>query len=181
MRRLLCKDDASGPGLTQLMEELRSLSSELNALELVPCSTLRVTDGHFAAARAAGTSGRPGAGGPAAGASKRMQSPKQHLKWGNSSLLEHTINIALKTRKQDVFLVLGANYQLIYERIAQSNITILNNENWKKGLGSSIAFATHHILESDTNYNATLFMLADQPFIDEYFLKINLMYLGNIQ
>ena len=63
MRRLLCKESVSGPGLTRLMGELGSLSGELCALELVPYSRLRVTDGHFAVARATGPSGRPGAGG----------------------------------------------------------------------------------------------------------------------
>ena len=39
------------------------MSSEVNALEVVPYSRLRITDGYFAVARAAGPSGRPGAGG----------------------------------------------------------------------------------------------------------------------
>ena len=66
---------------------------------------------------------------------------------------------------------MGANYQLITESISKFNIAILNNENWESGLGNSIAFAANHVLQSKSKTDAILFMLADQPFIDEHFLS----------
>ena len=107
----------------------------------------------------------------AAGASKRMQTSKQLLKWGDSTLLGCTIETALKLKIENTYVVLGANYQLIGESISKFNIAILNNENWESGLGNSIAFAVNHILKSNNKTDAILFMLADQPFIDEHFLN----------
>lgn len=107
----------------------------------------------------------------AAGASNRMDEPKQLLKWGNSTLLGSTIEKAKMLNVKDVIVVLGANYLLISKIIKQSKITILNNVNWKNGLGSSIAFAVKHIMNDTIRTDATLFMLADQPFIEVDFLN----------
>ncbi len=107
----------------------------------------------------------------AAGASNRMNEPKQLLKWGNSTLLGSTIEKAIKLNANKVVVVLGANYLLINKTIEQSKITILNNENWKNGLGNSIAFAVKHILQTKIKADAILFMLADQPFIEVDFLN----------
>lgn len=107
----------------------------------------------------------------AAGASTRMGSPKQLLKWGNTTLLGNTIEKAKNTSAKEVVVVLGANYQLVNHSIKQSKVTILNNKNWRKGLGSSIAFAIDYILQTNTETNGVLIMLADQPFIEVDFLE----------
>ncbi len=107
----------------------------------------------------------------AAGASNRMNEPKQLLKWGDSTLLGSTIKKAKQLDAKEVVVVLGANFQLISKAIEQSKTTILNNKNWKDGLGSSIAFAVRCIFKSTTKTDAILFMLADQPLIEVDFLN----------
>jgi len=107
----------------------------------------------------------------AAGASNRMGEPKQLLKWGNSTLLGSTIEKAKKLRATKVVVVLGANYKLINKAIEPSKVTILNNLNWKNGLGNSIAFAVNYILQTTIKTDAVLFMLSDQPFIEVDFLN----------
>ena len=42
----------------------------------------------------------------AAGASNRMGEPKQLLKWGDSTLINHAINVARKTEVTDIIVVL---------------------------------------------------------------------------
>lgn len=107
----------------------------------------------------------------AAGASRRMGTVKQLLAWGDNTLLGHTIQIALKTNTNDVFVVLGANYHEIKNKISAFPITVIQNKNWKSGLGKSIACAVDHILNVKPKIDAVLICLADQPFIDSDFLN----------
>ncbi|WP_298238130.1 nucleotidyltransferase family protein [uncultured Algibacter sp.] len=107
----------------------------------------------------------------AAGASSRMGSPKQLLKWGNDSLLNHTIKTALRVDVSEIIVVLGANCKLIETDIKQHPVTILKNENWKLGLGKSIAFATEYVINSNSKSQGILVTLADQPLINSDYLN----------
>lgn len=107
----------------------------------------------------------------AAGASSRMGSPKQLLKWGNDSLLNHAINIALRAHASEVIVVLGANYELIEKEIEHHAITVLKNAEWNLGLGKSIAYAAEHVLKSKSKTQGILFTLGDQPLIGSDFLN----------
>ncbi|WP_034045580.1 nucleotidyltransferase family protein [Wocania ichthyoenteri] len=107
----------------------------------------------------------------AAGASKRMGTPKQLLKWGNSTLLGNTIETALKLSVKEVIVVLGANYNAIKKEIKHYPITILNNEDWQKGLGKSLAFGVEYITSSKQKVDGILVILADQPLINAQFLN----------
>ncbi|GAA3629252.1 nucleotidyltransferase family protein [Flavivirga jejuensis] len=108
----------------------------------------------------------------AAGASKRMGTIKQLLPWreGNT-LLEHSIEMALKTNTNQVFVVLGANYATIKSNIDKLPVTIIKNKDWELGLGKSIACAAEYILNLKQEVDAVLICLADQPFIDPEFLN----------
>ena len=107
----------------------------------------------------------------AAGASSRMGNPKQLLKWGDDSLLNHAINTALSTSACEVIVVLGANHELIEKEIEHSSITVLENENWNLGLGKSIGCAANYVLKSKTKMHGLLITLADQPLMDSSFLN----------
>ncbi|ALJ03793.1 hypothetical protein APS56_00890 [Pseudalgibacter alginicilyticus] len=108
----------------------------------------------------------------AAGASKRMGVPKQLLKWGDSTLLEHAIVQALQLNTIEVIVVLGANFNRIKPQIEHYPITILNNKNWEVGLGKSIAFAVEYLIKSKRSIEGVLITLADQPFIESSFLNL---------
>ncbi|WP_335964902.1 nucleotidyltransferase family protein [Galbibacter sp. PAP.153] len=103
----------------------------------------------------------------AAGASNRMGVPKQLLPWGDRTLLEHSICIATPIF-EDVFVVLGANAELI-EQQTTLNVPILKHVNWKNGLGSSIAFAVKELKHH--HFDGILFVLGDQPFVTGRYLK----------
>lgn len=106
----------------------------------------------------------------AAGASNRMGTPKQLLHWkDNKTLLTHVIEMVSKIDPEELIVVLGANYQKIKKEIGGFEITILNNKNWKMGLGSSIACAADYLLKK--NKRNMLIALADQPFITSEYLS----------
>lgn len=108
---------------------------------------------------------------PAAGASKRIGSPKQLLKWGNTTLIAHAIETANASNVVDIFVVLGAYYDRIKPEIEPYTAQILKNENWEIGLGSSIAVGVNHIMNSGKNYKSVLIMLVDQPLIVPFYLN----------
>ena len=101
----------------------------------------------------------------AAGESKRMGTPKQLLKWKNTTLLSNSIEVT-----KDISL--GANFEKINASINHYPIHILKNKSWKKGLGNSIAFGINHIKESHPNTEAVLILLGDQPLITSVYLNL---------
>jgi molybdenum cofactor cytidylyltransferase len=100
-----------------------------------------------------------------------MGQPKQLLDWGKKTLLGHTIETVLKIESHEVIVVLGAHFESIQTEIKNYPITILKNTNWEQGLGTSIACAAKHLLESPSNVDGLLIVLADQPFIDSNYLS----------
>ncbi len=111
----------------------------------------------------------------AAGASTRMGEIKQLLPWKGNTMLGHTIMQA-KQVSNAVFVVLGANSEVIEEKLNQ-NVTIFKNTNWKDGMGSSIAFGVSQLKRH--SYKAVLIMLADQPFLTaDYLMKLKEQFLS---
>lgn len=107
----------------------------------------------------------------AAGNASRIGFPKQLLKWKETNLLQHCINSVKNIHTDSICLVLGANYEKITSKINTNDITVLKNNNWKEGLGKSIAFGISHIKQSQSEIDHVLIMLADQPLIDSNYLK----------
>jgi molybdenum cofactor cytidylyltransferase len=102
----------------------------------------------------------------AAGESKRMGQPKQLLAWGTDTLVNHVIKTVKKVASAGHYLVLGANHSPIATQLSPG-IKVLINENWKLGIGSSIAFAIQSLKD---HYDAVQFVLVDQPKVDAMFL-----------
>lgn len=106
----------------------------------------------------------------AAGGSSRMKKAKQLLPWRETTLLGHTIKQAKATKADEVILVLGARFEKIRSSIEEPAMTIVENKEWKKGIGSSIACGVNHLLKHN-DHEAVLLMLADQPLIDSAYLN----------
>ncbi|MFT4668915.1 MAG: molybdenum cofactor cytidylyltransferase [Flavobacteriaceae bacterium] len=108
---------------------------------------------------------------PAAGASRRIGSPKQLLKWGDSTLISHAIDTAEELGQKEIVLVLGAYYDKIKAEIDNRSIQTLKNEDWENGLGSSIAAGVEYLVKSLDTCDAVLILLPDQPLIVPFYLK----------
>lgn len=100
----------------------------------------------------------------AAGASTRMGTPKQLLKFQGRSFLRHTTEIALASVCKPVIVVLGANALPIRNEISELPVIIIENHNWRQGMSSSIQ-AGIKTLEHNSNIDAVILLLCDQPFI----------------
>jgi molybdenum cofactor cytidylyltransferase len=107
----------------------------------------------------------------AAGNAKRLGQSKQLLPWVNSTLLGNVVDNVLTVDAHKTFVVLGAYSNEILEKINLSEATVLINDNWQQGLGSSIASAITEIDDKYPELNAVLLVLADQPFIGSIHLN----------
>lgn len=107
----------------------------------------------------------------AAGESSRMGRAKQLLPWRNSTLLGNAIQSAKQSSGKHIYVVLGARATNIKDSHNDATIHWVVNQDWKKGIGSSIASATSHILKTGITYDGILIMLCDQPLIDTIYLN----------
>ena len=105
----------------------------------------------------------------AAGSSKRMGKPKQLLAFKNSTLLGAVIENVSRIPNNNVYCVVGANAQEIIESIKQYSITTILNNEYRKGLSSSIVSGINYIQNLD--YEAVLIVLADQPNVSAEYLQ----------
>ncbi|MEN8188097.1 MAG: nucleotidyltransferase family protein [Bacteroidota bacterium] len=104
----------------------------------------------------------------AAGESSRMGGEvKQLLPWKKTTLLGHVIEQGLASNVDKIIIVLGANYHLIRDTISNYDVSVVYNPDWKKGMGTSLAFAIRTITENQQEFDAVLVSLADQPLIDK--------------
>jgi len=103
----------------------------------------------------------------AAGAGTRMGKIKQLLPGSKHSILEEAIEKVLKLKSPNVFVVLGAHYETIEPSIKHLPIHIIYHKAWQNGLGSSIAYGTKYIMECTKEVRAILYVLTDQPLVDE--------------
>ena len=108
----------------------------------------------------------------AAGNSSRMGEAKQLLPWSQDTLLGNAIRMAARSQVKKVYVVLGAEAKRIKASLQGSKAEMIINQNWRRGMGTSISCGVTGILNSDIKPNAILIMLADQPFIDEAYLNL---------
>ncbi len=109
----------------------------------------------------------------AAGSSSRMnEHVKQILPWKQTTLLGNAIAQANAVKYADVYVVLGAHKEIIQRNMQLEKTSIIFNENWKDGIGSSIASGVNHFSTYKINYDAVLVSLADQPLVDTNYLNL---------
>jgi molybdenum cofactor cytidylyltransferase len=104
----------------------------------------------------------------AAGASKRLGTPKQLLAFQGKTLLEHAADRAFGV-SPNVFVVLGDAYEACKKLLEALPVTPLYNPDFEEGMGRSIAFGTGQLHAFDH----VLVMLCDQPMIPaEHYLAL---------
>jgi len=101
----------------------------------------------------------------AAGNSSRLGRAKQLLLKDGKTLINHTIEAAEKSVCRHVYLVTGAYKDLIHQNISSDKVIVLYNQEWEKGMSSSIDCGIREILQQGNRPDAVIFLLCDQPFI----------------
>lgn len=112
----------------------------------------------------------------AAGASSRMGRAKQLLPWGEGTLIEHQVQILLKTGNP-VAVVLGHKADQIQPILDKFRVKICTNKQWKNGMGSSIAHGIKYLDKEFPDADGVLITQIDQPLLStSHFEKILCSY-----
>jgi molybdenum cofactor cytidylyltransferase len=99
----------------------------------------------------------------AAGNSSRLGQPKQLLEFNGNTLLNHTLEQALKVSSSTI--VVTGSKKIEIERELHPSITYYN-PNWEKGMGSSLNFGLQQLLSTFPDINNCIISVCDQPFIN---------------
>lgn len=98
----------------------------------------------------------------AAGESRRMGKPKLLLRLGGRTIIEAVIRSLLRSKADEVLVVLGADAEKIEKKIKSLPVKITVNPDYKKGMLSSIRWGFRSLPE---NMRGVLVCLGDQPSI----------------
>ena len=99
----------------------------------------------------------------AAGMSKRMGNENKLLKKiNNNTILNQTLKNHIESKIHNINLILGHQKDIILKHIEQNKIFIIENNNFKSGMLSSILKINENISEETTGI---LISLADMPFV----------------
>lgn len=102
----------------------------------------------------------------AAGASTRLGQPKQLLRlpqFSGETLLDRAIRLAREAGAAPIFVVLGAEAELIQRDAQLTHSTILLNPEWAEGMASSLRLGIRTVMEQLPRAPAALLMVCDQP------------------
>lgn len=99
----------------------------------------------------------------AAGASRRMGSPKQLIEIDGRPLLVRAIEAALAAPVWPVVVVLGANAVAIRPVIGHLPVLVVENPAWSEGMASSIREGVATLRQFSRTLDAAVLALCDQP------------------
>src|SRR5947207_4600408 len=101
----------------------------------------------------------------AAGGSSRFGRPKQLLNFGGTTLVRRMVDLARDAACKPVIVVVGEQKNEIAEQLRGGGATLVENENWRAGIGTSIRAGVKKVA-ADANAGAVVLLLCDQPFVD---------------
>jgi len=99
----------------------------------------------------------------AAGKSRRMDRPKQLMPWGQSTMLEQTIDNLLGSAVNEVIVVVGHKAEEVRKTIGTKPVKVAVNPDYEQGMSTSIVAGLSLI---DSQAQAVMLVLGDQPLID---------------
>lgn len=98
----------------------------------------------------------------AAGGSSRLGRPKQLLPFGGRTLVEHALDILLRSPVDEVLVVLGAHAEEIAPLMRKERVRVLINPRWEQGQSTSL----HAALDAlPPDCDAVVFAPCDMPWL----------------
>ena len=107
----------------------------------------------------------------AAGASRRLGSPKQLAVLGGQTLLERAVDVAREAGCAPVVLVLGAEYEQVIAGCSLGDAVVAVNPDWIEGMGASIRFGVEKMLLTVSPADGVVLMTCDQPAVTAEHLR----------
>ena len=105
----------------------------------------------------------------AAGTSSRMGEPKQMLKLGPTTLFQAVLDKVVRSRVNEVIVVLGSSADEIIRRSTLGRAKVVINGDFVEGMSSSLRAGLRAL---NPESKAVLVVLADQPLLSEKTLNV---------
>jgi molybdenum cofactor cytidylyltransferase len=102
----------------------------------------------------------------AAGGSSRFGQPKQLLTFQGESLVRRAIRAAMAAKCARVAVVVGDTQALIEAEIRVSGADVVENPEWRRGLGTSIGCGLRHLIALAPELDAVVLVACDQPYVE---------------
>jgi molybdenum cofactor cytidylyltransferase len=102
----------------------------------------------------------------AAGGSSRFGQPKQLLSFGAETLVRRAVRAA-SACCSPVIVVVGREEKEIATELHDVAVQIVPNDDWEKGIGSSLRRG----IEASPASEGVIVLTCDQPFVDETFIR----------
>ena len=102
----------------------------------------------------------------AAGGSTRLGQPKQLVEFRGETLLLRVVRVAVEAGCQPIVVVAGDVNDEIASQLHETKARLVVNENWQRGLGSSIKRGVAQLVGSYPESEAVVLLACDQPFVD---------------
>lgn len=106
----------------------------------------------------------------AAGASSRLGRPKQLLTYKGSTLLSHSVKVALSSKADPIIVVVGAHSEQLKEEINFGEVLLVDNPEWKEGMASSIRCGIQFLKNKFPELEGAIVMMCDQPGVTKFVL-----------
>lgn len=101
----------------------------------------------------------------AAGSSERLGRPKQLEPWGETNLLGHVLKGVQELPVDEIWVVLGRDYERIIEQTDMGEAGIVENPEWEEGIASSLRVGLDALTRL-SRCDSALIVMGDQPEID---------------
>lgn len=104
----------------------------------------------------------------AAGASTRMGTSKQLLKWGGQPMVRVAVEKALKAGLEPVLVVTGASYPEVQQAVKDLEVQLVHNPDWEMGQSTSVKAGINSLPD---DVGAVIFFAVDQPKLPVGFVE----------
>ncbi len=99
----------------------------------------------------------------AAGASRRLGQPKQLVRIQGERLLGRTIRVAKESGVDPVFVVIGAQQEVMGPEVERAGVVAVMNPAWEQGIASSVRAGLGALAEALPEAKGVLLLVCDQP------------------
>lgn len=106
----------------------------------------------------------------AAGAATRISKPKMLLPINGKTILSLLLQEIEQVKPAATLIVTGHYHQEIEQHIDKKQAELLYNEDWAKGVSTSIRIGVLQMLESNKELDSILIAVSDQPYLNSELL-----------
>ena len=106
----------------------------------------------------------------AAGGSSRFGKPKQLIELRGKTLLGRILDAATEANCSPIAVVIS-DAMIEVRKLETTNATVVENENWQRGIGTSIRAGVQHVIDHRPDLDAIVLLVCDQPFVDAVRIK----------